>query len=405
MGAYEYAALDASGKEIRGVAEGDTPRQVRQQLRDRGWTPLSVSAVAEAPGRGTTASARSRGGIRDSELALITRQLATLVGAGMPLEAALQATASQAERPRLRQVVTAVRARVMEGNSLAEGLAQFPRAFPDLYRATVAAGEHTGSLDVVLERLAEYTESRQQMRQQIQNALVYPIALMAVATAVALLLVTYVIPEVTAVFADVGQDLPGLTVVLIALSEFLRSYGLALLALACLAAIGFGQCMRAERFRRRIHWLLLRIPLVRRVIRGVNAARFARTLSILAASGVPVLDAMRISAQVISSLPMRESVTEVARRVREGSGIAAAMERSGQFPPLLVHLIASGESSGRLEAMLERGALHQERQVQGLIGTALAIFEPALIVTMGVIVMVIVTAILLPIFELNQLVQ
>ncbi|QIT56751.1 type II secretion system inner membrane protein GspF [Aquisalimonas sp. 2447] len=405
MGAYEYAALDASGKELKGVLEGDTARQVRQQLRDKGWTPLSVDTVAEdASGGQGLGKVRLGGSIKAAELALITRQLATLVGSGLPLEEALRAAAAQAERPRLRSMITAVRARVMEGHTLADGLAQFPRAFPELYRATVGAGEHTGNLDLVLERLAEYTESRQQMQQKIQNALVYPVVLTVIAIAVVVLLLTYVVPQVTEVFADIGQGLPPLTVGLIAVSDFLRDHGIWLLLLIALGVIAFGYGMRRETFRYRVHALALRLPLISRVTRGVNAARFARTFSILAGSGVPVLEAMRIAAQVMSNLPMRAAVTDAATRVREGSGISKALEQSGQFPPMLMHLIASGENSGRLESMLERGALNQEREVQSLIDTSLAIFEPAMIVAMGTIVLVIVAAILLPIFELNQLV-
>lgn len=405
MGAYEYAALDASGKELKGVLEGDTARQVRQQLRDKGWTPLSVDTVGEdAPGGQGLGKVRLGGSIKAAELALITRQLATLVGSGLPLEEALRAAAAQAERPRLRSMITAVRARVMEGHTLADGLAQFPRAFPELYRATVGAGEHTGNLDLVLERLAEYTESRQQMQQKIQNALVYPVVLTVIAIAVVVLLLTYVVPQVTEVFADIGQGLPPLTVGLIAVSDFLRDHGIWLLLLIALGVIAFGYGMRRETFRYRVHALALRLPLISRVTRGVNAARFARTFSILAGSGVPVLEAMRIAAQVMSNLPMRAAVTDAATRVREGSGISKALEQSGQFPPMLMHLIASGENSGRLESMLERGALNQEREVQSLIDTSLAIFEPAMIVAMGTIVLVIVAAILLPIFELNQLV-
>ncbi|SEP16139.1 type II secretion system inner membrane protein GspF [Aquisalimonas asiatica] len=404
MGAFEYAALDSGGKEMKGVLEGDTARQVRQQLRDKGWIPVSVDPVTETAAGSERLGLQLGGGIRAAELALITRQLSTLVGSGLPLEEALRATAAQAERPRLRTMLTAVRARVMEGHTLADGLAQFPRAFPELYRATVGAGEQTGHLDVVLDRLADYTESRQQMQQKIQNALIYPVALVVIATAVVVLLLAYVVPQVTEVFADVGQRLPPLTVGLIAVSDFLRAWGVVLLVLLALGALAFGYGMRREGFRYRVHRFTLRLPLISRVTRGVNAARFARTFSILAGSGVPVLDAMRIGAEVMSNLPMRQAVTEAAVRVREGGAIHKALADSGQFPPMLIHLIASGENSGRLEEMLERGAINQEREVQGLVDTALAVFEPALIVIMGTVVLIIVAAILLPIFELNQLV-
>lgn len=408
MSAFEYSALDASGRELTGTLEGDTARQVRQQLRDKGWTPLRVDELAP---RGTQADGRRPGGLRFSrgrasagELAMLTRQLATLIGSGLPLEEALRATAQQSEKARVRNMLTAVRSRVMEGHSLAEGLALYPGAFPELYRATVAAGEQTGHLDRVLERLADYTDSRQQMQQKIQLALFYPAGLVVVATLVVILLLTYVVPQVTDVFLTVGQDLPRLTQGLIAVSDFLRMHGIWLILGLAMLVLAFGQGMRREAFRYRVHQLQLRLPLIARLTRGMNAARFAHTFSILASSGVSVLDAMRISAEVMSNLPMRRAVQDAAARVREGSGIGRSLERSGQFPPMLLHLVASGENSGRLEQMLDRAAINQEREVQGIIATVLALFEPLLILVMGGIVLVIVLAILLPIFELNQLV-
>lgn len=405
MGAFEYSALDTGGKELKGVLEGDTARQVRQQLREKGWVPLGVAEVATRTGTESASGLPRLGrGSSAGELALLTRQLSTLIGSGLPLEEALRATAQQSEKPRIRSILTAVRSRVLEGYSLADGLALFPRAFPELYRATVAAGEQTGHLDVVLDRLADYTDSRQQMKQKIQLALFYPAGLIVVATLVVVLLLTYVVPQVTEVFINVGQDLPALTSGLIAVSDFLRAHGVWLLLAVCVGVLAFGYGMRREAFRYRIHQLQLRIPLVSKLTRGMNAARFARTFSILTSSGVPVLDAMRISAEVITNLPMRRAVETAAGRVREGTGISRALEHSGQFPPMLVHLVSSGENSGKLEQMLERAALNQEREVQGIVATILALFEPLLILVMGVIVLVIVLAILLPIFELNQLV-
>jgi len=403
MGAFEYQALDETGKARKGVLEGDTARQVRQKLREQGWIPLDVSEVAqqEKPSR---TGFRLGGGASPTELALITRQLATLVGSGLPLEEALSAVARQSEKARLRSMMTAVRAKVMEGHSLADGLAGFPRAFSEMYRATVAAGEQTGHLDTVLERLADYTEGRQHMRQKVQLALFYPAGLMIVAVSVVVLLLTYVVPKVTEVYADIGRELPGLTSAMIAISGFLRDYGFWLIGAIVLAVLAFAYAMRAEAFRRRVHAFILRIPLVGKLNRGINAGRFARTFAILAGSGVPILDALRISAQVISNLPMREAVQETASRVREGTGISRALERSGQFPPMMLHLIASGEASGRLEQMLERAAINQERETEGTIASLMAVFEPLLILVMGGVVLIIVMAILMPIFQLNQLV-
>jgi len=403
MGAFEYQALDDTGKARKGVLEGDTARQVRQKLREQGWIPLEVGEVAQQdkPSRGSFSFGR---GASPTELAMITRQLATLVGSGLPLEEALGAVARQSEKARIRRMMSAVRSRVMEGHSLADGLAGFPRAFSEMYRATVAAGEQTGHLETVLERLADYTEGRQHMRQKVQLALFYPAGLMIVAVSVVVLLLTYVVPKVTEVYADIGRELPGLTSAMISISAFLRDYGLWLLLAIVLGVIAFAYSLRAEAFRRRVHAFVLKIPLVGKLNRGINAGRFSRTFSILAGSGVPILDALRISAQVISNLPMREAVQEAASRVREGTGISRALERSGQFPPMMLHLIASGETSGRLEQMLERAAINQERETEGTIASLLAVFEPMLILVMGGVVLTIVMAILMPIFQLNQLV-
>jgi general secretion pathway protein F len=405
MGAFEYTALDPRGREKRGVLEGDAARQIRQQLREKGWVPLSVEEVSQREAKERKRYAFLRRGISATELALITRQLATLVRAGLPLEECLRAVSQQADKGRLKSMLLAVRSRVMEGHSLAVGLSDFPHVYPELYRTTVEAGEQSGHLDRVLERLADYTESRQQLRQKIQLAVFYPALLTVVAILVVGGLMTYVVPQVVQVFENIGQELPPLTRGLIAVSDFLRNYGLAMLILLGLAIAGFSYLLRNTAVRRRFHKILLAIPLVSRLERGLNTGRFARTFSILTASGVPVLESLRISAQVISNLPMKEAVTEATARVREGAGIAAALERSGYFPPMTVQLVASGEASGKLEEMLERAAINQEREIETLIAALLGLFEPLLILFMGSVVLVIVLAILLPIFDLNQLIQ
>jgi general secretion pathway protein F len=405
MGAFEYKALDSAGREKKGVIEGDAPRQVRQQLRDQGWIPLEVQEVSQRETVTRNRPAILRRGVSATDLALITRQLATLVRAALPLEECLRAVSQQTDRARLKSMLLAVRSRVMEGHTLAFGLSDFRHIFPELYRTTVEAGESSGHLDRVLERLADYTESRQQMRQKIQLAVFYPAMLTIVAVLVVGGLMTYVVPQVVQVFDNIGQNLPALTVGLIAVSDFMRNNGVLMLgAIALLVALAVW-LMRFEDNRRVVHRFMLRVPLVGRLVRGLETGRFARTFSILTASGVPVLEALRISAQVISSIPMREAVNEAAARVREGAGIAAALERSGYFPPMTVHLIASGEASGKLEEMLERAAINQEREIETLIAAVLGLFEPMLILLMGGVVLVIVLAILLPIFDLNQLVQ
>ncbi len=404
MGAFEYQALDSSGREHKGVIEGDTARQIRQQLRDKGWTPLVVDAVEQREARSKTRFSLRRG-INATELALVTRQLATLVQSGMPVESALATAAEQSEKMRLKRIILAVRARVLEGHTLADALKEFPHVFPDLYRSTVAAGEHSGHLEAVLGRLADYTESRQALSQKMGLALIYPVLMIIVAILVVVVLLAYVVPQVVGVFDNIGQELPVLTRGLIAVSDFLSAWGVALLLLLLGGLVLFNLLLRREGFRAAWHAWLLRVPLVGRLVRGLNTARFARTFSILSASGVPVLEGMRIAAEVVGNLPMRKAVNEAARRVREGSTINRALQQSGYFPPMVVHLIASGEASGNLDEMLDRAATSQERELETAVSALMGVLEPALILVMGVVVLVIVLAILLPIFDMNQLVR
>jgi general secretion pathway protein F len=407
MGAFEYTAVDRGGRQHKGVLEGDTPRQVRQLLRDRGLLPTQVNEIMERQRR-SAAGGKTRLGLRRgisaADLALVTRQLATLLRSGMPLEETLLAVGQQSEKPRLKSIILGVRSRVMEGHTLASGLGEFPQAFPEIYRATVAAGEQSGHLDPVLERLADYTESRQQLRQRISHALIYPVILVTLAIFIVSALLVYVVPKVVGVFENTGQELPGLTRAMIAGSDFLRDYGFVLLGVIALGLFIFSRLLRRLEFRRRWDRFLLRLPLIGRLTRGINTARFTRTLSILAGSGVPVLEALRISGDVVGNVPMREAIEETAVRVREGAPLGRSLGSSRLFPPMTMHLISSGEASGELENMLERAADNQEREVDGLVGAMLSILEPALILFMGVIVLAIVLAILLPIFQLNQLV-
>ncbi|WP_405220220.1 type II secretion system inner membrane protein GspF [Lentisalinibacter sediminis] len=404
MGAFEYVALDSAGKEKKGVLEGDTARQVRQLLRERALVPLEVSEVAEKESA-RQFSVGLRRGFSATELALVTRQLATLVNSGMPLEETLQAVAQQTEKPRTQSILLGVRARVMEGHTLADGLEEFPQAFPEIYRATVSAGEQSGHLDAVLERLADYTETRQALRQRITNALVYPIVLVLMSLGIIAFMLSYVVPQVVGVFETTGAELPILTRLLIGISDFLREWWWLLIAGIAAVAFGVWRLLKIEGPRRRYHRLLLRLPLIGRITRGVNTARFTRTLSILAGSGVPVLEALKISAEVIMNVPMREAVQEASLRVREGGAISRSLSASRLFPPMTIHLISSGESSGQLEQMLGRAADNQEREMDGLITTMMGIMEPLLIVFMGGVVLTIVLAILLPIFQINNLIQ
>ncbi len=403
MGAFEYTALDARGRERNGVLEGDAARQIRQQLREQGLTPLSVQEVQKREAKTQrTLFVRK---ISATDLALITRQWATLVRSGLPVEEALRTVAQQAEKSRLKSMMMAVRSRVMEGHSMAVALGDFPHVFSDLYRATIEAGEQSGHLDVVLERLADYTEGRQQLSQKMSQAMIYPVMLTIIAIGAVGFLLTYVVPKIVKVFEGIGQELPILTRGLIYASEFFKENWLFLIIGIVILVSGFIYLLRFEQFKTRFHLFLLRLPLVSRLVRGLNAARFARTLSIVAASGVPILEGLRIAAQVVTNLPMRKAVEEAASKVREGSAIHKALDASKYFPPMTVHLIASGEASGNIEEMLERAAESQEREMQALTEGLLGIFEPILILAMGGIVLVIVLAILLPIFDMNQLVK
>ncbi|MEY4760457.1 MAG: hypothetical protein RLZZ200_313 [Pseudomonadota bacterium] len=404
MGAYEYTALDARGKERQGVIEGDTPRHVRQQLRDRELLPLSITEAAQKESR-RQRSFSFQGGASASDLALVTRQLATLVRAALPLDEALLAVSEQTEKPRMKSILLGVRAKVLEGHPLAAGFAEYPRVFPEIYRATVTAGEHSGHLDKVLERLADYTEGREAMRQKLLGALLYPIVLTIMCFGIVSVLLVYVVPKVIEVFDANRAKLPLMTKLLITISDFMRLYGVWLLALLVLGAVLAWRGLRNPAIRRRWHGTLLRLPLVGRLARGFNTARFTRTLSILTGSAVPVLESLRIAGQVVTNLPMRDAVEAAAQSVREGTSIGKSLASSRLFPPMTIHLISSGESSGQLEAMLERAAVSQERELDGLLAAMVGLLGPLMIVGMGFVVMGIVFAMLLPIFEMNSLIR
>ncbi len=404
MGAYQYVAVDTGGKEHRGVLEGDTPRHVRQLLRDRHLLPVEIAEV-EARERKSHRQFSLFKGISGLDLALLTRQLATLVKAGLPLEEALLAVSEHTEKPRLRSIILGVRAKVLEGHTLASGLDDFPHAFPTVYRATVMAGEQAGQLDSVLDRLADYTESRHGLRQKVVQAMVYPILLTFIATFIITVMLIFVVPKVVGVFETTGQELPVMTRILIAISNFVQNWWFLLVAGIAAGVFAVTRLLRQEHIRRRVHYWLLRAPIFGRVTRGLNTARFTRTLSILTASGVPALEALRISASVIANLPMRSAVEAAAVRVREGGAIGRSLSQSKLFPPMSVHLISSGEASGELDSMLERAANHQESEMDSLLATMLSVLEPLLIVIMGLVVLAIVMAILLPIFQINQLVR
>ena len=405
MAAFEYIALDARGRQQKGVLEADSARQVRQLLREKQLSPLQVEpAHRKEQAAGASGGFSLRRGLSARDLALVTRQLATLIGAALPIEEALRAAAAQSRQPRIQSMLIAVRAKVLEGHGLASALGAFPAAFPELYRATVAAGEHAGHLAPVLEQLADYTEQRQQSRQKVQMALLYPVILMLASLGIVGFLLGYVVPDVVRVFVDSGQTLPALTRGLIFLSELVKSWGALALLLIGLAVFAFRRALRNEDVRRRWHAFLLRVPLVGGLIAATETARFASTLAILVRSGVPLVEALGIGAEVISNMIIRADVAQATQRVREGGSLSRALEASRQFPPMMLHMIASGERSGELDQMLSRTARNQENDLAATIGLLVGLFEPFMLVFMGAVVLVIVLAILLPILSLNQLV-
>jgi len=405
MPVFEYTALDTTGRERKGVLEGDTVRHVRTQLRDQGLLPVTVTEVAAREKKANQARFSLGSGVSATDLSLLTRQIATLARAGLPLEETLLAVSQQSEKARVQTVLLGVRAKVMEGHTLADALNEFPRIFPEIYRATVAAGEQAGHLDEVLERLADYTENREVIRQKVLGAMLYPIALTTMCFGIVSILLVYVVPKVTDVFESYHAQLPIATRLLIAISKFANHYGIyAVIGGGLLVYLGIRQ-LRQPAVRLRFDSLLLRLPIMGRVIRGLNTARFTRTLSILVGSSVPVLEALRIAGQVVSNLPMREAVATATARVREGAPIGRSLSQSRLFPPMSIHLISSGESSGQLDSMLERAALNQERELDGLLSALVGLLGPALIVTMGVFVIGIVFAMLLPIFQMNSLIH
>ncbi|MRX28218.1 type II secretion system inner membrane protein GspF [Kangiella sp. HZ709] len=402
MAAFEYVALNPKGREKKGVLEADTPRQIRQQLREKGFTPLEVSHIGDTT-KSSSKSGFSGSSMKVADLALITRQLATLVKASLPIEEALKAVAEQTERPKVKSIILGVRSKVMEGHTLADGMAEFPKIFNELYRSMVAAGERAGHLDTVLNRLADYTERRHKIRGKITAALVYPIVLITVAVSVVVLLMIFAVPKILAQFTNSGQELPIATKILIGMSDFLSSYAGLFTAVGILGAIVlFSLWLRKTENKRRWHGTLLKLPVLGRLSKNLNTSQFSSTLSILHSSGVPLLEAMKIGGKVLTNLKMREAVHEASIKVREGASLKKSLEQTRLFPPMMIHMIGSGEASGELEDMLQQVSDNQESQFENSVDIALNIMGPMIILFLGGMVFFIVLAMMLPIFELTS---
>lgn len=408
MAAFSYKALDANGKLTKGIVEGDSERQVRGQLRAQQLKPVEVNSTTtqrntESKGGGDTGGLfKTR--ISHADLSLITRQLATLIQSNMPLDEALTAAAQQARKPKIKSLILQVRSRVLEGHSLAYGLGDFPHVFNEMFCAMVRAGEHAGFLGVVLEQLADYTETSQHTQQKLKMAMIYPLILMLVAVGVVTLLMVFVVPELVGLFNHSKAELPAVTVLLISLSDFINEFGWWVLAGVIALVFAVKQLLKNPKRKYGWHRVVLKIPFIGGFFLAADSARFASTLSILTSSGVPLLDALRIAGAVLENLELRAASEQVATAVQEGMSLNKALAQANVFPPMMVHMVASGEASGELESMLARCAKNQERELEMTLGSVMAIMEPLMVVIMAAVVGGIVVAILLPIIQMNNLV-
>lgn len=405
MADFRWQALDSKGKSKQGSLEADSVRHARQQLRERQLLPVSIREVGASTSASRHFSFRRAPGMRKSELTLFTRQLATLLGSAIPLEEALNVVSHQTEKARIQSVINGVRSRVLEGQTLAKSMAASPAAFDDLYCAMVAAGEKSSHLDDVLMRLANYTEQRQQMQNKLRQAMVYPCVLTVVAVGVIAILLVTVVPNVVEQFVHMKQELPLSTRLLMGCSEMLQRFGVLFLVTLTCAALYWHRWLKTPANRLRYHNLVLRLPIAGRLSRATNTARFASTLSILNASTVPLLDAMQISGEVLQNAEARLRINLAQQRVREGSTLRGALEQTRLFPPMMLHMIASGERSGTLDSMLSRAADNQDNALQQEMTLALSLFEPLLVVSMASVVLFIVLAILEPILQLNNMIS
>ncbi len=411
MGAYSYKALNEAGKTVKGIMEGDSERHIRTLLRAKKLKPLEVESAQNQPEKagqesGQISGWRKRWGnsLSSRDLSIVTRQLASLVRSGLPLDEALHATGKQAHKPNIKRIVLGVRTKVLEGFSLAQALGDNPFAFDEMYRALVRAGESSGYLGPVLERLADYTQNSQQIQTRIKMAMIYPVVLLFVSLGVITALMAFVVPKLVGIFKNSHHELPALTKALVATSGFIVNYGLFLVIGIVALVFLIRKLLKVEANKRRWHRVQLKLPVIGELVNQINSARFAATLSLLSASGVPLLQALTIAGQVMTNRILQDACEQVVNAVREGSSLARAMENAGVFPPLLVQLVSSGESNGTLAQQLDNAARDQERELEMVLGMAMGLLEPFTIVFMGLSVCLIVMAILQPIFEMSNLV-
>lgn len=397
MGAFQYQALKKSGSSCKGVLEADSERHARQLLREQGLIPSQINLLKK------NKSSKTAKKIKGQDLSLFTRQLATLLSASLPVEEALKGVAEQTENNKIRELIIALRAKVLEGYSLAQALNEYPDSFSDLYKATINAGEHTGNLDVVLEELAQYIEHQQQTKQKVQQALIYPGLMIFVSICIVSFLLQFVVPKIIDVFSSSNQNLPFITTVLIKCSDLFKTFGIYIFSLFILSVFIIKKSLAFPKFKYNWHKLLLKFPLISYLIQSINVARYFHTFSILFKAGVNVLDAMKVSSSLINNQVMRVNFDKALVRVKEGVAINQSLKETQFLSPMSLHLIASGEKSAKLSEMMQRCAFHLDNEVKRLIDTGLTLLEPLIILCMGGVVLFIVLAILLPIFSMEQI--
>jgi general secretion pathway protein F len=403
MPAFHYTAVDKEGNETKSSLEGDTDKHVRTILREKGLLPLLVKEI-KADNSTKIKINFTQNSLSSIDLAYFTRQLATLIKSGIPIDEALFAINEQNKKQYIKNIILTIRSKIMEGYTLSDSFSDFPKSFPVIYTTTIAAGEKSGHLSLILDKLADFTESRKKLQQQIKNALIYPTALVITALLVIAFMLAYVVPKVVYIFENFNQQLPLLTRIMIASSDFLLNYWGYIIVFSVMLIFLSGYLLKNDDTKSNYHSILLKLPIFGRLIMNMNSARFMQTLSILAGSGVPILEALKISANVVTSLPMKQAVNETTIRVSEGESISKSLSQSHLFPPMMIHMIGSGENSGRLEEMLDRATVNQEQEVENTIATLLGIMQPLTVIIMAGIVLLIVLAILLPIFEINNLI-